>query len=299
MKPTRRQLLLGALVLMAVLRMGDWVLSSMIQGPLQALRARTEQLQKDIKSRETLLADARKAGKQIVSWQKQSLPADPEVTRSVYRNWLLTVIRTARLRNAVVDSGAVSSRRAKDNSVLYRRMPFSVRARGSLAQFNDFLYRVSRAGYLHQISSLTLTPVASTGQFEIALGIETLLLPGRKGDSLNSASSTLLTSADFRDYEIIVRDNIFGVDVDKSDPMHHTLVSAITFSNGSAKAWITEQLSDRVTRVGVGSEFDTVALSGRILEIHEQEVIIETSGERLLFPIGKPFSEAQTVATSP
>jgi len=299
MKPTRQQLLLSVLALIAVVQIGDWVLNTMIQGPLQLRQDRTDQLRKDISKRETLLAESRNAGQQIEAWQKQSLPADPEVARSVYRSWLLSIVKGAKLRNATVDSGSPSSRRMKDNNVLYRSLPFSVRARGSLAQFNEFLFRFSKAGHLHQISSLTLNPVSSTGQFDISVGVETLLLPGRKGDGLNTAPSTLLASAEFRDYEVIVKDNIFGIGIDNSDPMKHTRVSAITFSNGSPEVWITEELSDKTTRVGLGANFDTVALSGRILEVHEREVVIETSGDQMLFPIGQPFSDAKTISGTP
>jgi Tfp pilus assembly protein PilO len=299
MKPTRQQLLLAVLALIAIVQMGDWVLNTMIQGPLQLRRDRTDQLQKDIRKRESLLAESRNAGKEIEVWQKQSLPADPEVARSGYRSWLLSVVKGAKLRNAVVDSGSPSSRRMKDNSVLYRSLPFSVRARGSLAQFNEFLFRFSKAGHLHQISSLTLNPVSGTGQFDISVGVETLLLPTRKGEGLNTASSTLLASAELRDYEVIVKDNIFGIGIDSSDPMKHTMVSAITFSNGSPEVWITEELSDKTTRVRPGADFNTVALSGRVVEVHEREVIIETSGDHMLFPIGQPFSEAKMIEVTP
>ena len=295
MKPTRRQLLLAILTVIAVIQVGDWVLKTMIQGPLKARRAKTDQLQDDIKKRESLLAESRDAGRQIDAWQKQSLPADPNVTRSVYRSWLLSIVKDTKLRNATVDSGSPSTRRAKDNTVLYRSMPFSVRARASLAQFNEFLFLFSKAGHLHQIASMTLNPISSTGQFDISLGIETLLLPGRESSELNSKPSTLLASADFKDYATIAKDNIFGIGIDSADPMQHTMVSGITFSNGKPQVWITEQLLDKVTQVDAGGDFDTVALSGRILEVHDQEVIVETSGERMRFSIGQPFSAAKPI----
>lgn len=293
MKPTRRQLLLAILTVIAVIQVGDWILNTMIQGPLEARRTKTDQLRETIKKRESLLAESRNAGHQIDAWQKQSLPADPDVTRSVYRSWLLSIVKNTKLRNATVDSGSPSTRRAKDNTVLYRSMPFSVKVRGSLAQFNEFLFQFSNAGHLHQIASMTLNPVSSTGQFDISLGIETLLLPGRKSNDLSSGRSTLLASANFNEYAAIAKDNIFGID--NADPMQHTMVSGITFSNGKPQVWITEQLIDKVTQLSAGAEFDTVALSGRILEVRDQEVIIETSGERMLFPIGQPFSAAKTI----
>lgn len=292
MKPNRQQVLLALLAVIAVIQVGDWVLNTMIQGPLQLRRARTEQLQADIRKREASLAETRNAAKQIDGWMKQSLPSDPEVTRSVYRSWLLSLIRTTKLRNATVDSGSPSTRKAKDNKVLFRSMPFSVRCRGSLTEFNAFLFQFSNAGHLHQISSMTLNPIGATGLFDISLGIETLLLAGRKGDTLNTAPSELLASKDFTHYQSIVKDNIFGIGIDNTDPMQHTIISAITFSNGAPLVWITEQLSSRTIQVGVGSDFDTVALSGRVIEVHDQDVVIETSGERKTFAIGKPFSQA-------
>ena len=292
MKPNRQQILLALLAIIAVVQVGDWVLNTMIQGPLQLRQARTEQLQADIKKREASLAETRNAAKQIDGWMKQSLPSDPEVTRSVYRSWLLSLIRTTKLRNATVDSGSPSARKAKDNKVLFRSMPFSVRCRGSLAEFNTFLFQFSNAGHLHQISSMTLNPIGATGLFDISLGIETLLLAGRKGDALNAVPSELLASRDFSHYQAIVKDNIFGIGIDNTDPMQHTIISAITFSNGAPLVWITEQLSSRTIQVGVGNDFDTVALSGRVIEVHDQDVIIETSGERKTFPIGKPISQA-------
>ena len=295
MKPNRQQWLLILLAVIGAVRVGDWILNTLIQGPLQERRARTTQLQKDIASREKLLAETREAGRKLEVWQKQSLPADPEIARSAYRSWLLSLVKNAKLRNATVDSGAPSSRRARDNSVLYRSLPFSVRARGTLSQFNEFLFQVTRAGHLHQISTLTLNPISNTGQFDLAMAIDTLLLPGRRGDQLYTGPSSLPASSEFSHYDVIVKDNVFGIGLNPADPMKHTFVSAITFSNGSPLVWITEELSSKVTRTGLQAEFETVALSGRIVGVRDQEVVVETSGERLLLPIGKPFAEATSL----
>ena len=295
MKINRQQALLAILAVIGIVQIGDWVLNTVIQGPLQLRRAKTEQLQADIAKREKSLAETRDAAKQIEGWMKQSLPANPEVTRSVYRSWLLSLIKTTNLRNATVDSGSPSTRKAKDNKILFRSMPFSVRCRGSLPEFNSFLFQFSSAGHLHQITSLTLNPIAATGQFDISLGIESILLADRKGDALNTGPSNLLASKEFKDYELIVKDNIFGVGIDNVDPRKHTIISAITFSNGVPQVWITEQLSNKTIQVSPGADFNTVALSGRVIEVRDLDVTIETSGVQMLFPIGKPFSEAVPV----
>ncbi|MEZ6043013.1 MAG: hypothetical protein R3C20_21125 [Planctomycetaceae bacterium] len=104
MKVNRQQVLLGVLILTGVLRAGDFVLSSMIQGPLQELRGDNSELQETIEKQEKLLAEARTAGQRIEAWQQRSLPFDTETARSLYRNWLLDIVRQAKLRAATVDS---------------------------------------------------------------------------------------------------------------------------------------------------------------------------------------------------
>lgn len=46
------------------------------------------------------------------------------------------------------------------------------------------------------------------------------------------------------------------------------------------------------------AEFDTVALSGRVVEVRDQEVVIESAGDRMLFPIGQPFAAAKLIEKS-
>ncbi|GDX90345.1 hypothetical protein LBMAG46_03490 [Planctomycetia bacterium] len=293
MKLTRQQLLLGVLILIGIVRVGDWVLQSLIQGPLQERKARTAQLQKDIRSREKQLADLRAAGGRIDSWLRQSLPADAETARTAYRSWLLGLLRKSQMTDAVVDSGSPGSRRLRNGSVLYRSLPFTLRARGSLPQFNNFLFQFTRAGLLHQITNFSLTPSGGTAIFDVSVSIDTVLLPTRKGNELNSQPGTLPALATVADYASIASQNIFAVGLNTVDPLKHTFVSAITFSNGQPLVWITEQLSDRVTRTGPGESFNTAAMSGSIVEVRAQEVVVESSGRRLLLSLGSPLSEAK------
>jgi hypothetical protein len=265
----------------------------LIQGPLQERKARTAQLQKDIRSREKQLADLRAAGGRIDSWLRQSLPADAETARTAYRSWLLGLLRKTQMTDAVVDSGSPGSRRLRNGSVLYRSLPFTLRARGSLPQFNNFLFQFTRAGLLHQITNFSLTPAGGTAIFDVSVSIDTVLLPTRKGNELNSQPGTLPALATVADYASIASQNIFAVGLNTVDPLKHTFVSAITFSNGQPLVWITEQLSDRVTRTGPGESFSTAAMSGSIVEVRAQEVVVESSGRRLLLSLGSPLSEAK------
>ncbi len=286
MKPNRQQILLGFLALMGILRLGDYVLNTMIQGPLDKLRTQQASLQAEIEKQENKLADARTAGKRIEIWQKQSLPADLETARSLYRNWLLSVIRGAKLQNANVDSGSPASRFG-----LYRTMPFDVKARGTLSQLTAAMFQFANSDQLHEIKSLRLTPIGETGQFDISLGIEALIIPGTKRKTLSTGKAKLLASSNAGDYSIIARDNIFGIGISHQDPMKMTILSAVTARNDVPVAWFTELITEKVTKVGAGESFETVALSGRVVQIDETSVSIETGGQLLRMAIGQSFAE--------
>lgn len=287
MNLTRQQILLGCLVLMGIVRVGDYVLSSLIQGPLQELQGETRELNEAIEKREKLLAETRQMGKKIESWEKRSLPADPETTRSLYRNWLLDLVRDAKLRNATVDSGSAANRRG-----LYRSMPFNVRARGKLSQITTALYNFEKSGQLHRITSLRIVPIGSSGQFEMAASVETVLLPGNSRRILSRRPSTVLVSDSRRDYDVIADENIFGIGVDPRDPMHHTILSAVTYRNGKPTAWITELMDDEVYKLAAGEDFDTTALAGRIVSVAEESAVIESGGEKFEIEIGESFGDA-------
>lgn len=295
MKLNRQQVLLSLLVLIAAVQVGDWGLNTLIQGPLQERRAKTSQLNKDIRSREKQLADLRAAGSRVEEWLKQSLPADPETSRTAYRSWLLGLLRSTQLAEAVVDSGSAASRRLRNGDVLSRSLPFTLRARGTLSQFNDFLFRFTRAGLLHQITGFSLTPVAGSTLFDVSVSIDTLLLPNRRGTELNQQPGTQPALPNASDYARIASQNVFGVGLNTIDPLKHTFVSAITFSNGQPLVWITEELSNRVTRAGPGEPFTTAAMSGSVREVREREVILETSDRVLLLTLGSSLAEAKPV----
>jgi hypothetical protein len=298
MKLNRQQVLLAILILIALIQAGDWLINSAIQGPLQERRAKTAQLLKDIRSREKQLAELRNAGNQINTWLQQSLPKDPEVARTAYRTWLLNLLRTTQLRDPVVDSGTPASRLLRNKSVLYRTLPFTLRTKGSLTQFNDFLFRFTNTGILHQITSFSLTPIGETALFDIAISIDTLLLADRKGNELNTKPSQLPASGNPADYTPIAANNLFGVGLNAPDPLKHTLLTAITYSNGKPLAWITDQLADRVTKVGPGENFTTAAMTGRVVEVQEQHVVLENASGQIRVPLGKSLAEAQP-ATAP
>ena len=289
-KPARQQILLALLAFFGVIRVGDWVLSSIIEGPLRELQGSNEQVQTEIQKYEKALAAARTAGKRIDQWKTLSLPSDTETSRTLYRTWLVDLVAQSRLQNPTVDSGSPASRYG-----LYRTLPFNLRARASLDQISRFLFTFTQAGHLHRISSLNLSPAGSDGQFEVAMGIETVLLPGVQRRQLARRKSEILASTSLSEYAAISRRNIFGSASGYVDPQEDTIVSAITYSNGRPKVWITQRSEDRVSKLQLNESVDVGDFHGQISQITDQQVVIKTDSGSWKLRIGQSFADVTGV----
>jgi len=288
MKFNRQQILLAVLVLFVVANVGDWALSSMVQGPLEERRSRTAELKDLIEKREQLLSDTRKAGQRLEIWQHQSLPADAEIARSLYRSWLLELVEQAKLANPRVDSGSPANRKG-----LYRALSFSIHGQGTLDQFTRLVFAFSQAGHLHRIQTIELNPIGRTGRFEIALGIEALILPDAEHeDRLTDRPSTQLASLNLVDYALISDRNIFGLGSVRLDRLEHSYVTAITHSEGRPTVWITDRVQDAVLKLENGATFRIGEMESRIVDIGERDVVFESDGERWLLAVGESFSQA-------
>jgi len=290
MNEYRQQILLGILILIAGYFGAEYLWQENVQKPLNELEAEYELIVENIGKRTKAAKQTKALPERIDAWKKQALPADTETARSLYRNWLLETIRQARLQNSRVDSGSPSTRTG------FRILPVNAQARGTLKQITDVLFELENAALLHKIVTIRLTPMGDTGQFDLAMSIEDVMMPGIKRRSLRPGTSNRLASVDRHAYDIIASDNIFGVAVDHRDPMKMTRLTGVTSRNGVLQAWITEQIDDRVHKLSEGASFDTTALSGRVLKVDEDTIVIETGGQQLSMSIGQSFADAVVVS---
>lgn len=292
MNEYRQQILLGILILIGGYFGAEYLWQEKVQKPLLELEDEYTSMVENIGKRTKLANQTKTLPKRIDAWKKQALPADTETARSLYRNWLLETIRQAKLQNSRVDSGSPSTRTG------FRILPVNAQARGTLKQITDVLFELESAALLHKIVTVRLTPMGDTGQFDLAMSIEAVMMPGIKRRSLKPGTSDRLASAERRAYDIIANDNIFGVAVDHRDPMKMTRLTGVTSRNGVRQAWITEQIDDKVHKLSEGASFDTTALSGRILKVEDDNIVIETGGQQLSMSIGQSFADAVVVSGS-
>jgi hypothetical protein len=130
----------------------------------------------------------------IAEWRRRSLPADPQLARTQYQNWLLELATRAKLQRPKVESSdgrptkvalprgegrAAPASGADAGSVtVYVALPFLLQCDGSLDQLTEFLYGFYSAGHLHRIRRLNIKPAEKEEKkLELTIGIEAISLP--------------------------------------------------------------------------------------------------------------------------
>jgi hypothetical protein len=285
----RKQMLLAVMGLLLLGYGGDWLWSTLTE-PIQSLRQKQQTLRKDIDRRQLEVAKARQAAKTLAAWSQESLPADPQVARSLYQAWLLELVNRLGLTGPSVDSTQPSERNG------YVSMTFSLQARGTLDQWTRFLYEFYRSGQLHQLRSVAFTPISKHDQLDMVFSIEALVLPGANSEErLSDAVSDRLAFERLQDYQPVVRRNLFGAS-GAADPTDQTLLTGIHSVNGVPEAWFTlrhETDPERaVAKLRLGQTLVIGEFQAKLLEIAEQDVTLEADGERWLVAIGESLTQA-------
>ncbi len=294
----RKLLLSVILVGMGVWFGGQWVLESLIQGPLERERAQTERLRRNIKEREEGLIRIREASKMLEIWESQSLPSDPEVARSLYQAWLVELIDDVGLTSPSVTSSEPVLRRG-----VYYTLSFSVRGRGTLEKLTRLLFAIYQTDLLHQVRSIAMTPLQRADQMDISLSLEALAVAGRtESEDAETVfeefrrrtwrTSDRLAYNHFDAYQTIVGRNLFGMGGGALDASDFTVLTSINEVNGEPEVWFTVQSTDQVIRRRVGESFQVGSLALEVVEAFGPDVVVEVDGERWLLTLGENITDA-------
>ncbi|REK11446.1 MAG: hypothetical protein DWQ37_14280 [Planctomycetota bacterium] len=288
---TREKILASAVGAMGVLFGGNWAYQSYYVQPLDERRSEVNRLREDIGQRELDMARFRKANEKLKDWQAQSLPSDIEVARSEYQAWLVELVEGAEFLSPNVDSSEPLTRKG-----LYTALDFSVRGRGTLNQLTKFLYDFYRADHLHQIQSLSLTPVPRSDELDIALSIEALSLPNsERKEQLTTRTSDRLASNGVDEYEPIAQRNLFGIGGGGQDAADFAYLTAITEVNGEPQAWFTLRASGELRKLGSGQQLQVGTFEATVAEINDGDVILLCDDERWLVGLGENLLQASTL----
>ena len=287
MNDLRKRLLYLVLGAIVVFIGGDYILRNYIDAPLEQRQARKEQLEKKIKKKKKELAESKEAARKLAIWEKSSLPNDTEIARSLYRTWLLELVEKSDFQAAHVDSGPATSRKG-----YYESLSFSVRGKASLNQVVKFLFDFYQAGHLHKIQSLSLTPIGKGSGLDVVMSIEALVLPGATNKTqLSTVVSHRLNYSSLADYGIISQRNLFGAG-GESDASRQAFLTAVTRDAGEPEVWVTLRGQDKLIKLRKGGQFEIGHFTGVVVDILDDDVILESVGERWLLSIGEPLADA-------
>jgi hypothetical protein len=288
MSINRKYLLWIVFVALLLFYGGDWMLQ-VIRAPMDKALTTNKNLKDKIKKQKGVLKTIRNEKKQLAKWEEQSLPSDSRVARSLYQAWLVRLVEHVGLTKPSVDSGDPVSHRG-----VFQTISFNLRGQGTFEQATQLLFEFYRAGHLHLIRNLELTPMPDR-QFGVSVMIEAVVLSEiKRKDTLCDIQVNRLKSDNLADYTVIAKRNIFATGGDP-DLLDYTRLTAVTTAEDRPQAWFSLDLQNETVQKAVGEKLDVGSYHATIVEIDGSDVIVEIDGQRRLLTIGEALSQASAL----
>lgn len=281
-------LIVGLLVLGGAYFGYEWFNTNWIEEPAKRRLTKLDDLGKEITKRKQEKKTLDELMTRLETWKSQSLPANTERARSLYRSWLFKLATDSGLRSPNVDTGSVTNRQG-----LLQVFSFTVRAKGDLSSLTRFLVGFYQANQLHQLQTLSITPVGRTGELDLAFGMQAVALKdSSQKDQLPTGTAERLAQKNLEDYSIVAQRNLFAAG-GASDPADRTVLTAVTSVDGKSEVWFTQQTDDKLYKFHAGDAVDFGRFRGKLVEILPEDVVLESSGgEQWLLSIGENLGEA-------
>lgn len=265
---------------------------------------------------------ARQALARLERYQAQSLPTDPDVAQSAYREWLIAAVAEAGLELETVKS--TPTRRSLDGAAT--ALEFDATATGpaeAVARFLDAYYRLDA---LHQITVLNLRPAAGGSEpgdswamtfKSVTLSVEGAERTAGLPEEPREPRRLRLATAD--EYvESLVGRNVFAnytppppprpdppkvakrppppkkPEPPPFDDSEHSSLTGIVGAGENRQAWVLIRTTGRRLYLKAGDEFEIGTLKGRVQAVLAREMIVESEdGSTWRAGLGDKLREAQ------
>ncbi|HBO46083.1 MAG TPA: hypothetical protein DD670_19600 [Planctomycetaceae bacterium] len=281
---------------------------SVFRGPRGTLSKQLESVTAALERDENRLKNAKAAASALEEARRRSLPADPELARSLYQDWLLKRAYDADFAKPAIE--ATDKTKHKD---IYHALRFTLNADASLAGLTRFLHDFYGAGYAHQIVSLTITPDDRSDKLKVRMIIEALSLEGAASKDQLAKVDSKRKLASLDDYRKAIGErNLFAAYTPPApsrpprpetppkpktpsfDAVRHVYVTGVT-AGEKPQVWIVSRTTDRQFRLFEGEEARIEGLKCRILKIHldRREVELEIDGRRYVVALGESLRDAK------
>lgn len=293
--------LLCAMAAVVLIFAGDKGYQYLVEQPAAAHAQALDKLDAQIDAAEDIVRESLDAADRLVALENCSLPYDPELARSRYQDWLLSLVEAAELSQSSVNAStavpvSMKSQGSTASREIYQRHGFTVSGQGTLQQVCRFLFDFYSGGHLHKILSLQLSPVGPT-DLAVTVQIEALALTRcpRKGE-LAKSGVTRLAMTDINDYQGIVQRNLFSSEVGTA--LRQIQLTAVTFDKlGVPEAWFSVGVDEPARRVRRGSQLAVPSHEIEVLDIQAKTVLVEVDGAICLLQLGQTVQDALTPQT--
>ena len=247
------------------------------------------------------LARGLRARKKLRKWVAQSLPTDQRVAKSLYQDWL-----RAQLTGAGLEVTQVADKSGNRSNPQFGQLSVDVKAKGTLPQLADFLYRFYSAVHLHRISAATLTPSDGGAKLDVSLTVGALMLPEcKRTDKLAEGEPRAMPAPLEEISKRVTSRNLFtaykskaggqGAEAPDADAAAAKITSI--FSDGDSGWQLSVKAKDKVTYYRLGDSIEIGRVKGTLLEIDGRRVVLKTEKGRLELRLGQTFAEGTLVET--
>ncbi|MCE9605974.1 MAG: hypothetical protein K8U03_13850 [Planctomycetia bacterium] len=292
-----------------------WLGRQSFDEAMQLRRGQIESLTKEVQKKRLFIARAGLDNERLATWEEKSLPRDAELARSLYQNWLVGTVDRAQLTQVNVEPGRSTQLRG-----IYTKLPFTLRARGTLAQVAAWLATFYRADHLHQLRDVSLQPALDGGGVQLTAGIEALAVDdATRADTLNTTTGSKLDEARGTELaQAIVARNVFAPYVPPPpavppkiaveaippappafDPAKFTFLTSIIFVDFKPQAWLNVRPTNQLLKLSVGDAVEVGQFSGKLVRIGDQEIEIDSAGKRRIVSLGKSLGQAVELPAAP
>lgn len=292
----RTTILLSVMAIMIGAWIGDqFGLLAFLDGTSEG-ESELQKIARQIEKADEIILQGAHAGEALSKLEAGSLPFDPQAAALAYQTWLVDLVETTGIRKptVAVDSPP-SSMTVKDGEgkkrEAYKVYSFTINGEGTLDNVTRFLFSFYRAGHLHKITSLSMTPGASMFSLSVRGEAISVATCDRKTE-LSDAVGTSLHHDNLQDYAAIVRRNVFSRDGTRV--LKSVTLSSVTFDKtGQPEAWF--QLGSGTRRLQREGKLTLSVHQIHVLDIQPLSVLLELDGQILDLSIGQSLHDALRV----
>ncbi|MBS0260602.1 MAG: hypothetical protein JSS02_01495 [Planctomycetes bacterium] len=308
----REKLMAGGLLAVLGLWQGSVQYQSFVMGPVEdRQRQITERLGR-LDKKEIEVAKGVEATRKYKLWKQRSLPPDPVNAANLYQNWLVELANKTKLTDVAVTPKSMS---VKSKGDVYTVVSADVVGKGKLSQVRDFLYEFRSSGLLHRIAKVSLTSSQGTGDptVEFTCTVDGLALKDATPRSTllsDPKVAELVKTPPKDDFELISKSSLFvrgyngppreprKSDTQRTspddDPRQFIRLTS-TFSEGGEEydATLYDPTTNKTANLFAGGEFSIGGVSGKVVDVTLDFVVLEIQGERFRLDLGHTLADLE------